>query len=239
MEIRRFFCSPEDIKDDILTLRGEEFLHAVKVLRQKVGYFITACTGDGKDRLCKITNISKDFLQADVIEVTENTAEPKVQVKLFMAVSKPQKLDIIIQKAVELGISDIQPFYSEFSEKTCNIERLNKIALEAAKQCGRSVLTEVRDAIAFDSVLRNAKDFDLAIFAYEKENQNALSDISFDNAGTVAIIVGAEGGFSETEYKKAKENGLQTVGLGTRILRTETACIALAAIVMHKVGELG
>ena len=138
MDIKRFYVNADDITDNVVTILGDEFWHLTKVLRYKTGYQIIVCNNqDGKDYLCKITLIDKDYAQAIVQDIVDNECKTKVNVTLFQALPKGDKADLIVQKAVELGVQDIYFFNSSFvSEAKFNLDRLNKINVEACKQCG-------------------------------------------------------------------------------------------------------
>lgn len=237
MEIRRFFVKPEDICESVVTMKGDEFLHMTKVLRYKVGYKAIVCANDGLERLCTIKFVGKDFAELVVDEVRVQDRK-NVCVTLFAGILKNNKLDFAVQKAVELGIDVFVPFVSQnCAETKFSTERANKIALESAKQCGSAYLTTVEDAVTFDEMLKKFSDFDKVLFAYEYEKKNRIKDCDLSGK-RIALIVGAEGGFTQEEAKKAKENGAQIVTLGKRILRAETASIVSAALLLDTLGEL-
>ncbi len=238
MEIRRFFVTPQDIcANGEIIVFGDEFAHMTKVLRYKVGYKALVCANDGIERLCTIKSIDKDKA---ILTVDEQRVQDKkrVHVTLFAGLLKNNKLDFAIQKAVELGIDEVRPFLSHNTAETkFSVDRANKIALEAAKQCGSSYLTEVKDLCTFDGVVKSFSDFDRVLFAYEYEKKNRIKDCDLQGKN-IALIVGAEGGFSENEAQKAKDNGGQIVTLGKRILRAETASIVSSALLLDALGEL-
>ncbi len=237
MEIKRFFVRKEDIKGDTLSISGEEFYHLTKVLRHKVGYVVICSCGDGKDYYCTLSKINKDFAEAKINEIKENNASAKCNIHLFQAVIKSAKLDIVIQKAVELGVKDITLFYSNnTNEKDINLDRLNKISKEASKQCGRSDLVTIGKVVEFDEMLELAKKEDYIVMPYEYENKVNFSSLDFPS-GSYALIIGSEGGFQEYEVEKAKNFGAKSVSLGNRILRSETASIIATSLVMFKLGE--
>ena len=142
MEIRRFFASKNDISGDAVTVSGDEFLHLTKVLRYKVGYKATVCANDGIERTCTIVEIGKDYAKLHVDE--SRVADTKnVNITLYAGLLKNNKLDFVVQKAVELGVDRVVPFTSQnCAETKFSRDRANKIALEAAKQCGSVYLSE-------------------------------------------------------------------------------------------------
>lgn len=237
MEIRRFFVSPDAICDGVVTICGDEFLHMTKVLRYKAGYKAIVCANDGIERLCTVKSVLKD---SAILTVDEQNVQDKknVHVTLFAGVLKNNKLDFAVQKAVELGVDVFVPFVSQnCAETKFATERANKIALESAKQCGSAYLTEVENVISFDDMLKRFSAFDRVLFAYENEKKNRIKDC--DLAGKrIALVVGAEGGFTWEEAEKAKAAGAQIVTLGKRILRAETASIVSCALLLDTLGEL-
>lgn len=238
MEIRRFFVNPQDIDaNGEIVVFGDEFLHMTKVLRYKIGYKAIVCANDGVERFCTIKQIDCDRAILSVDD--ENVQDKKrVHVTLFAGLLKNNKLDFTIQKAVELGIDEVRPFLSSNTAETKFAkDRADKIALEAAKQCGSAYLTRVGELCDFQDVIRAFGDFDKVLFAYEDEKKNRIKDC--DLCGKkIALIVGAEGGFTPEEAQIAKESGAQIVTLGRRILRAETASIVASALLLDALGEL-
>lgn len=237
MELRRFFVDKSSLDGDTVRIFGAEFLHLKNVLRLKVGFKIIVCLNDNIDRYATITEISRDHAATKIDKVVMRETKSK-NITLFASLIKNNKLDLVIQKAVELGIDTISPFISQnTSETKFNLERAERIAFEAAKQCGSATLTKVSDIISFDDILVSVKNFDTVIMPYEKETDVSFSQIEIKGK-SIAIIIGSEGGFTDSEAKAAKEAGAITVSLGKRILRADTASIVTSALVMEKAGEL-
>lgn len=232
MEIRRFLTSSDNIKNDVAEISGDEFTYAVKVLRQKTGFTVIVNTGDGYDRIGEISEITKDKLTVKIRETVKNEATPDKKITLYQGSCKQGKNEFIVQKAVELGISRIVFFKSDFvTEKEVNLERLRKIATEALKQCGRADSVEVEFTDYFSAV----DNCENAVIFYEGECENTLSDIGNDVS---ALFVGSEGGFSEREVGYARERGLKTITLGKRILRAETASVVATSMIQYLTGGL-
>lgn len=237
MEIRRFFVTNSDISGNLVTLCGDEFLHMTKVLRYKVGYKAVILANDGVERLCTVSEISKDYatLTIDEEKVVDGK---KSKLTLCAGLLKNNKLDFVVQKGVELGVDEIIPFTSaNTAENKFNRERAEKIALESAKQCGSVYLSKIGELKTFDEVVKSFSDFDEVIFAYEYEKNVRLRDIGL-HAGNILLVVGAEGGFTPEEVEKATANGAKIITLGKRILRAETASIVLSALTLDNLGEL-
>jgi 16S rRNA (uracil1498-N3)-methyltransferase len=177
MEIRRFFINKENIKDDTVTISGDEFDHIVKVLRHKVGFKIIVCSGDKNDIHCTIFKIEKNYLLAKIDSIELNQNETKTDITLFQSISKSEKMDVIVQKAVELGVKKIIPFESSFSSNDLRPERLNKISYEACKQCGRAILVDVIDPVKFNDLKEILKNYDVILVGYENEDKLSFKDI--------------------------------------------------------------
>ncbi len=237
MEIRRFFVDAVAIDGDRITLTGDEFLHMTKVLRYKVGYKAIVCANDGVENLCSIQEIAKDYA---VLHIEERRVVDKknVNITLYAGLLKNNKLDFVVQKSVELGVDRVVPFISDnTSETKFSKERAEKIALEAAKQCGSVYLSKVDDLKTFNQVLSDFNQYDQVLFAYEGEKTNSIKTSNLTGKN-IALIVGSEGGFKPEEMLKAKDTGATIVTLGRRILRAETASIVLATLTLDKLGEL-
>ncbi|MBP5209883.1 MAG: 16S rRNA (uracil(1498)-N(3))-methyltransferase [Clostridia bacterium] len=236
----RFFVSDAPAPDGRLSLRGADAFHIARSLRMAVGDPLTVCLPDGTVCLCRLLSIRDDEAVCRVDETRPADSEPPVPVTLCFAWSKGDKPEIITQKAVELGASRLVPFFSERcvarppeDRLPRRVERLRRVAEEAAGQCGRSLLPRVDAPCSFERMLAAATEEGLCLFCYEGERALSIK-AALEQAPTparVTLIVGAEGGFSEKEADLARESGAVIVHLGPRILRCETAPeAALAAI---------
>lgn len=240
---RKFYIgSDRDYKiNDEIVINGEEFNHIKNVLRYRVGDELTVIDGRGNNYLCKINSINKNDLILGIYNLEKSEADPKINVVVYQALVKGEKLELIVQKLTELGISKFVPFYSEFCQvgpNTTRIDRLEKISIEALKQCGRSKKLEISDIISFNDLIPQLKIYDEVIFAYEKST-NPLNFENLKVKNNIAIIIGSEGGFSEKEANALISlKNINAISLGKRILRAETAAIALSTLVLFGVGEL-
>ena len=228
----RFFVPSESFDADKVNITGQDAFHIARALRMAVGDEITVADMQGREHLCRLTKIRDDVCECDILETKAGATESPLEITLFMAYPKGDKLEVVIQKAVELGARRIVPFESSRCVKRPRADkaekqnqRLSRIAEEAAKQCGRARLPEVSAPIGFDAALVEARKCDLALFCYEGDGTRSLKAVLEEgrDAKTVAIIVGCEGGFSLDEAKRAQDAGLASVNLGPRILRCETA----------------
>ena len=240
MEIRRFFVPQEDVCGNKIYVRDEEFVHMTKVLRQKKGYRVVVCCGDGKDYEGVISAICGDYAVVDVDNVKDNDSDPVADITLFQALPKGDKMSLIVQKCTELGASRIQPFLSEFTEEEkFNRERMQRVAKEACKQCGRSLSCEVEPLISFDDAVTLFADYDCVIMPYENATCGKIGDVKgLGGARRIAVVIGSEGGFSPEETEAAKAVGAQIVSLGRRILRCETAGLVAITLIAYERGEL-
>ena len=240
MELKRFFANANNFDGRYILIDGEEYTHMSKVLRHKVGYQIIVNLNDGKDYYCIIKEMNKDYAKAEVEKIVDNECKALASVTLFQALPKGDKLDLITQKCVELGVEKIIPFMSQYvNESKYNLQRLNRIALEACKQCGRARSAQVGDLIGFDGLLDMLDEYDTVILPYEHAKVGKISDVQGLGKGKkIALIIGSEGGFAEQEVEKIVARRGQVVSLGKRILRCETAAIIASAIIMYEIGDL-
>jgi 16S rRNA (uracil1498-N3)-methyltransferase len=236
----RFFT--DRITSDAVYLGDDDLFHALNVLRLKRGDKITACDGNGMDYVCEYARE-----QFRIIEREWNTAEPSVHLRLFQCLPKSDKMDWIIQKAVELGASEIIPVLSarcvsrpDSQSAARKVTRWNKIAYEAAKQCGRGKIPVVGKLTDFSGALREFKPRNMSIIFYECGGE-ALGDLFSGVVGEVDdidVIIGSEGGFEAAEVELARERGFIPASLGKRILRVDTASVAALAIIMQLTGNI-
>lgn len=233
----RFFISPSAVNGKTACIEGEDVSHIGRVLRMRTGDEITLCDGSCNDYFCIISEITKNQIICNIIKEEKNTAEPSCRITLFQGVPKGSKMDIIVQKCVEAGVFEIIPVMTKrvVAKGDIKAERLNKISEEAAKQAGRGIIPKVRDAVTFDEAIRMAGNFDLAIIPYEEEREISLKSILRGKTpGNVAVIIGPEGGFEQSEVAQAISSGLCSVTLGKRILRTETAGLAVISNITYE-----
>lgn len=240
MEIKRFFANAENYDGKNIIIDGEEYVHMSKVLRHKVGYQIIVNLDDGKDYYCVIKDMGKGYAKAEVQKIADNECRALASVTLFQALPKGDKLDLITQKCVELGVEKIVPFTSRYvNESKFNLQRANRIALEACKQCGRARRASVGDLLDFDGLLGVLDEYDTVIIPYERAQVGKIADVKGMAKGKkIALIIGSEGGFAPEEIEEIVAKGGQVVSLGKRILRCETAAIITSAIIMYEMGDL-
>lgn len=242
--MHRFFADSESIKDDRIFISGDDAHHISKVLRLKEDDEIIVCDKQGTDYHCSIKMLGKDEIEAWILKKEASALEPPLEITLYQGVPKGDKLETVIQKCVELGAVRIVPVAMKRSvavikDKEKKKQRMQKIALEAAKQCGRAKVPEILTVMSFKEAISDAHENDLKILPYEAENKQKLKDILLKNKNSIkiAVFIGPEGGFDEEEIHLAKENGFKTVTLGPRIMRTETAPLACISAIMYELGD--
>ena len=228
-----FFIKKEDIVDDKITLTGDEFLHLSKVLRMNVGDKVLCFYDSSPFFECEVVDVSKHCAILSILNVRECLANPTCNIVLFQALPKLDKLEFISQKLTELGVSALQPVKTKFciaKDNPNKLERLNKIIVSACKQCNCTQLLKVFPTIDIKKI--DLKNYDLVLFANENETIATIDDFydKIKQSQNIAYIVGSEGGFSEDEIAFLSQKA-HSISLGKRILRTETASIALASYI--------
>lgn len=237
--MRRFFAQ---LQGDFAAILGEDAHHIADVLRLQIGEKIVLCDGNGNDYVAEIQKISNQRVDCRILESVQNSNEPTVKITLFQGLPKADKLELIIQKAVELGVYSIVPVETkravvkiEEKKKQAKTERWNKISESAAKQSGRGIVPEVMPPVCFSKAVEMMKNFDLAIVAYEEEKENTLKYAlsNAPNVTSIAIFIGPEGGIDKDEILSLKNAGAACVTLGNLILRCETAPIAMLSMINY------
>lgn len=240
--MRRFYIDKGNICDNLITFSQEESQHISKVLRLELGENVIVSSGDGIDLECVLTSVSKPCT-AKIISKKENPNEPKVQLVLFQSVIKNEKMDYAIQKATEIGISQIVPVLTERTvvkvdnKAKQKQEHWQKIAIEACKQCGRAKVPKVLEPMKFSAALKLFEKFQQKIIAYEDEHTLSISE-SVETTRECAYFIGPEGGFTDEEHDALVDSGAKSVSLGKRILRAETAAVVCGAVILCLMGEM-
>lgn len=232
------------IRENKAVVTGEDAQHLSLSLRSKIGDPLTVGDGCGQDYHCIIENIQKEQVTLHILNQERSPSEPQAEITLFQALCKGDKMDWIIQKSVELGVYEIVPIKTErciakieASQKEKKLHRFNKVAREAAKQCGRGRIPKVLPPMELAEVGHNFGGFDKVILFYEKA-ESSLATLSLNPVDRIAIIVGAEGGFSASEVDVLRQSGAFVMSLGKRILRCETAPLAALSVIMYKLGDI-
>jgi 16S rRNA (uracil1498-N3)-methyltransferase len=245
--MHRFFVKRENIKKGSILIDGEDVQHISRVLRLQAGDRIVLCDGSGTDYLTAIESMNKNSVIAAVIEQETSKGEPDIDVVLYQGIPKSAKMDTIIQKCTEMGVKRIVPvstartvvkLESEKDEKK-KVERWTKIAEEAAKQSGRGIIPGISMPMTLQEALKDAAKLGIVIVPYELEGSLAIKEaLRNGKSSSVGFFIGPEGGFEPYEIEEAKKMGAVPVTLGSRILRTETAGIAVLTGIMYEYDQM-
>lgn len=237
----KFFFNKNDISRGQVQLFGEDEKHIKTVLRAREGEEMTLCDGEGMDYQCRIASLERGVL-LDILSKEVCETEPKTKITLYQGLPKADKMELIIQKCVELGVDRIVAVSTERAivkldkKESKKLERWQKIAEAAAKQSGRGKIPEIgQRVLKFKEAVAEAKGLDGAIIPYEKEQETGIRQFVQGFQGeSIGVFIGPEGGFAEEEIALAQENGITPITLGKRILRTETAGMTTAAILLYE-----
>ena len=239
MKEKRFYINKELYVNQNVTLEGDEFHHLVNVMRARVNDKVCLFNGNGYFYFGQITQINKKNAEILINCSEKSKNEPMINLTIYQALAKGDKLSLIMQKITEIGATELAIFDSDFCDvksNTTRVDRLESIAISASKQCGRASFTHQSGVFNLSEVAGKIKDYNAFYVAYENEDGLTLSQDLIrkkTELKNVAVMIGAEGGFSEKEITLLKDNGAKIVSLGNRILRTETASIVCAGLVMQ------
>lgn len=241
----RFFVTEDRIAGTLVRLEPGDAIHVSRVLRMRPGEQITVCSTDGRAYTCRLAQVDKREVTAEILSSQPYDNEPSAFVTVYAGLSKGDRMDYLIQKCVECGASRVVPFVSrhcvvrpEPGDLAKKRQRYQRIALEASKQCQRSRVVQVGEIVLLEEALSQAGQADCPLFLYEKERQRGLSVVLREAEGSrYSVVAGPEGGFSPEEAAMAQELGLHCVSIGPRILRCETAPVAALCAIMYQTGN--
>ena len=240
--MHKFFIEDNQINNDRIIIKDDDYNHIANVLRMKKGDSILVTNKESKETFnCKIEEINSKEVICNILNKENKKVELDVNIDIFQGLPKADKMEYIIQKCVELGVHRIVPVNMKYSivkikdEEKKNI-RWNKISEVAAKQSKRNIIPKIEKSINMSTLYDEIKNYDLTIVAYENEDNITLKDVLKVNSNikNIAVIVGPEGGISTDEIEMLKENGARIVSLGNRILRTETAPISILSMMVYE-----
>lgn len=242
--MHHFFVDPSSIEEGIVRIVGTDLNHMKNVLRMKPGEEVLISDGTGKDYNCQVKEYGAEEGILVILSENADSRELPSRIWLFQGLPKSDKMELIIQKSVELGANSIIPVNMkrcvvklEGKDEIKKNERWQKIAESAAKQCGRSFIPEVKHLINVKEICNWINEYDVIIVAYENEKENTLKAELKKLKATdlkIGIVIGPEGGFEESDIKLLKESGAKIVTLGDRILRTETVALNVLSIIMYE-----
>lgn len=249
----KFFVKSNQINDDKVIIIGEDVNHIKNVLRLNIDDDIQICNLEtAENYICGITKVNNETVECNIFKKIDSEAESNMHINVFQGIPKSDKMELIIQKSVELGAAEITPVEMkrcvvkmDNKTKIKKISRWQKISEVAAKQCGRDRVPKINEITNIKNICNLIKEYDIVLLAYENEEENTLKNellILKDKANRklrIGIIIGPEGGLDREEVESLKENGAKVITLGKRILRTETVAFTLTSIIMYELGDLG
>ncbi len=256
--MHRFFVKEKNIENDVVEISGEDFNHISNSLRLQPGDEIIVSPGHGYDYTVELKDFEDETVFGRIIEKKDNKTEPKMRVDLGQAIPKNRNIELVIQKGTEIGVNQIIPLSTERtivklygSKEKRRIKRWQKIAKEAAKQSQRGIIPDVKSVVDLsnqDEISELFSGYDLILILYAGQTNNNIKQILDEykktNVKNILVLIGPEGGFTEDELSKfhqnsSQENTVQTISLGERILRTETAGIVALSTILYEFGDLG
>ena len=241
--MHRFYHSNPLGLNQIITLDEFASHHALRVMRVKVDDFLVLFNGDGFEYRGRVSDINKKTINVEILSKEKNNSESPININLFQSISSNEKMDMVIQKATELGLSSIQPIFTSRSTIKLSMDRTKKrlihwkqVSISACEQSGRSKIPTIRSPIGFDQISEGIKTNSLNLLLHP-DNLEESSNLPNEYSGDINVFIGPEGGFSQDEVLLLKKQNCINIQLGPRILRTETAPLAIIAILQYKYGD--
>ncbi len=246
--MHRFYVNTSQINGSTIRIEGQDVNHIKNVLRMKQGEEIVICNGHGKDCYCIISKVSDSEILADIQSEQDTGTELKTKITLFQGLPKKDKMELIIQKAVELGVYEIVPVMTkrvvvkleDKKKESKKLERWQSIAEGAAKQSGRGIIPKILPVQTYKEALNNASNMSIGIIPYENAKGMQYTREIIDNLSchsSIAVFIGPEGGFEDGEIEQAIQQDINPITLGRRILRTETAGLCVLSMMVLKLEE--
>ncbi len=241
-----FYCEPGNVAEKQITITGTDVNHIKNVLRMRIGEELMVCDGTGMEYTCRILDFPAGEVALSILKAEKASTELPVRLKLYQGLPKKDKMELIIQKAVELGAVEIIPVMTkrcivkleDDKKEAKKLERWQAIAESAAKQSGRGILPTVSRVLHYKEAVKKASAEGMTLIPYElAEGMKSLKEAAAEASKqqVVSVFIGPEGGFEEAEVEFAGENGVIPVSLGKRILRTETAGFTTLSILMYEI----
>lgn len=246
--MHKFFTPSDLFSDTHATIVGDDVKHIYKVLRIEIGEKVIINNLQGIEYLGEIEEVNKQQVSVKLLQRLEVNNESHLEVYLFQGLPKAAKMDLIVQKGTELGIRQVIPIITsrvdvKLKGEFKKLDRLQRIALEACKQCKRTLIPEIKEPVEFKEMTDILTEMDLVVVPYENAEgygiRNMIGEINLCRIKKVAIIVGPEGGFEEEEIEELRSKGAYIITLGPRILRTETAGFVCASLLQYELGDIG
>jgi len=248
--MRRFFCHDTPAVGEEAVITGQDARHLARVLRLKPGDDVVVLSGDGREHLGRIVHITPEEVRAAILFEHPSHADPAIELTVALGFLKEKKMDGLVRRLTELGMSRFQPFFAgrsvsrpDSARMASRVRRWEKIARESIKQCGRGTVPLICPAISLEGVLSNAAPDHVKLLFWESQDRGttfpAVRSAPFENPLSITILLGPEGGLTGEEISAARNAGFDICSLGPRILRAETAAIAACALVQYVYGDMG
>lgn len=244
--MRRFFIPPEQISRTEAIVSGSDAHHMKDVLRLRPGAEVVIFDGTGNDYHACIVSMGRSQVGLSIIAPISNASEPTLSLTLAQGLLKDKKMDMLVRQLTELGLTRWMPFIAQRSvpaphakRMASRVRRWEKISREAVKQCGRSRMVIIDPVVSFAEVLAASQAYDVRIVFWENfASASSVGQLRHQQPASVFLLIGPEGGFSDTEIKQAKAAGFQAMGMGPRILRAETAALAAGVLAQLIFGDM-
>ncbi len=244
----KFFVAKEQVSNQTITIKGKDVNHIKNVLRMKTGDIINICIKDNnRDCISQIEKITEEMIICQILQYEEKNTEPNIKVTIFQGLPKNDKMELIIQKAVELGVNDIYPVQmkrciTQLKDPNKKIARWQTIAEVASKQCGRSMIPEIQNCIKIEDICGLVSDYNKILVAYEEEKEHTLKaelqlikkKYANNEKIKLGIVIGPEGGLEFKEVENLQKCGAEIITLGNRILRTETVALNVLSNILYE-----
>ena len=246
--MRRFFVRPDDVERSTLRLSGHEAVHLVRVLRLGPGAQISAFDGRGREYVAVVDEVEADQVRCHILQQTAAVPPTSVSISLGQGLPKAEKFDWVIQKATELGVAQIVPLLTERtmprfmgSQVATKQARWERIAREACKQSGQATVPHLWPPTRLEEFFVALQGAEVKLIFWEEEKRRRLKTVlkTYERVASIAVVIGPEGGLTPAEVAQGESHGFLPVGLGERILRTETASLIVAALLQYRFGDLG
>jgi 16S rRNA (uracil1498-N3)-methyltransferase len=246
--MQRYFVEPNAIGSDLVTITGDDVKHIVRVMRMEAGDEVIVCDGRGQAYRVELTDLGDKAVIGRIVEPLHDEVESKVKITLAQGLPKGDKMELIVQKGTEVGISAFIPLdmkrcivQYDHKKEAKRRERWEKIAKEAAEQAHRTIIPEVTEGKTFKQWMLTLNEYDLVIVPYEAEKAKGIREVlgSHPNVENICVLIGPEGGIASEEIDTALAAGAIPVTLGPRIMRTETAGLVAATCVLYHYDQMG
>ncbi len=239
-DFQQFFVDPDHVQGDVFYLDGDEYRHAVKVLRKQEGDAISAVDGRGRLYHGAVREVHKDRIIVHIVETIRDIGEAKLNLIVAQAALKGAHFDLVVEKGTEIGVAAFQPMITDhvIVKADARTDRWRKKALTAMKQCGRSRCPRIYEPMDFESVVQQRR-CDVAFIAHEDVDLESVAIRLPDKSSSAIVFIGPEGGFTNSEYQFALKKGVTPLNLGPRRLRAETAALVAATKILAATGALG